>query len=287
MTGYGSGEHRLSGGKIIIEIRSVNHRFLDVRVRAPHRLGDLVPLLEALTRERFSRGRLDVLARAEGAVGAGATLDRERARAAWRELSALRDEIAPGQELPLSLLATVPDLFVPPAEDVRDDLRDAAKKAFAAAASALDDMRAVEGAALSDDLGKRIAKVRAIASAIAARAPLLVELQRKKLLERAERLRLSGELGVDGARLEQEIAVFAERVDIAEELTRLDAHCAQLEGLLGADGAVGRRIEFLLQELGREANTMGAKSLDAQISHAIVEAKAEIERMREQVQNVE
>jgi uncharacterized protein (TIGR00255 family) len=287
MTGYGSGEHRLSGGKIIVEIRSVNHRFLDVRVRAPHRLGDLVPLLEALTRERFSRGRLDVLARAEGAVGAGATLDRERARAAWRELSALRDEIAPGQELPLSLLATVPDLFVPPAEDVRDDLRDAAKKAFAAAASALDDMRAVEGAALSDDLGKRIAKVRAIASAIAARAPLLVELQRKKLLERAERLRLSGELGVDGARLEQEIAVFAERVDIAEELTRLDAHCAQLEGLLGADGAVGRRIEFLLQELGREANTMGAKSLDAQISHAIVEAKAEIERMREQVQNVE
>jgi uncharacterized protein (TIGR00255 family) len=130
--------------------------------------------------------------------------------------------------------------------------------------------------------------VRRIALEVARRGPEVLDVHRRRLKERAERLRVAAELGsVDPGRLEQEIALFAERVDIAEELTRLESHCAQFAQLVASTEAIGRRLDFLLQEMAREANTVGAKSPDAPIAHAIVEVKAEIERMREQVQNVE
>jgi uncharacterized protein (TIGR00255 family) len=149
-------------------------------------------------------------------------------------------------------------------------------------------MRDREGTALGHDLVKRLSSVRRIASDVAQRGPDVLDVHRRKLMERAERLRLAAELsGVDPGRLEQEIALFAERVDIAEELTRLESHCTQFAQLVSSPEAIGRRLDFLLQEMAREANTVGAKSPDAGIAHAIVEVKAEIERMREQVQNVE
>jgi uncharacterized protein (TIGR00255 family) len=136
-------------------------------------------------------------------------------------------------------------------------------------------------------LVRRLAHVRALAREIGSRSPDVLEAHRKRLRERAERIRIGTDIDVDAARLEQELAMFAERCDITEELTRLESHCTQMAGLLGCEEAIGRRLDFLLQEMAREANTVGAKSPDAQISHAIVEVKAEIERMREQVQNVE
>ena len=169
-----------------------------------------------------------------------------------------------------------------------DALRESVRRAFDAAIVALDEMRAREGAALASDLVKRLDGVRRIAGQVAKRAPDVVDAHRKKLKERAERLRASMEIGgIEPGRLEQEIALFAERVDIAEELTRLESHCAQFASLLAQEAQIGRRLDFLLQEMARESNTVGAKSPDATISHAIVELKAEIERMREQVQNVE
>jgi uncharacterized protein (TIGR00255 family) len=152
---------------------------------------------------------------------------------------------------------------------------------------ALDAMRVREGVALAEDLARRLARIRGLAQDISRRSPEVLELHRKRLRDRAERLRSSVELDVDTARLEQEIAIFAERSDISEELIRLESHCSQVSGLLDHDEGVGRRLDFLLQEMAREANTVGAKSPDAAISHAIVDVKAEIERMREQVQNVE
>ncbi|HTQ41936.1 MAG TPA: DUF1732 domain-containing protein, partial [Polyangiaceae bacterium] len=126
-----------------------------------------------------------------------------------------------------------------------------------------------------------------LAREVEKRAPEVIDAHRKRLRDRAERLRASTELDVDAARLEQEIAMFAERSDVCEELTRLESHCTQFASLLQADEPIGRRLDFLLQEMAREANTVGAKSPDAPIAHAVVEVKAEIERMREQVQNVE
>jgi uncharacterized protein (TIGR00255 family) len=287
MTGFGLGEVSLGNGKLEVEIRGVNHRFLDVRVRLPRELGDLAGFIEQVSREKLTRGRFEIAVRVEGTALSTPILDRERARIAYRALCDLRDEIAPGSEVPLSILGAIPDLFAFSAERETARVREAARGAFDLAVRALDAMRAVEGSALRADLVRRLDRIRGLCREVALRSPDVLEAHRKRLRDRAERLRASVDVDVDDSRLEQEIAIFAERSDVSEELTRLASHCAQFAGLLDGSEAVGRRLDFLLQEMAREANTVGAKSPDAQIAHAVVEVKAEIERMREQVQNVE
>ncbi len=287
MTGFGLGEVPLGSGRLGVEIRGVNHRFLDVRVRVPRELGDMATFVEQIAREKLTRGRYEVAMRVDGASLMAPSLDRDRARSAFRALCELRDELAPGTDVPLSLLAAVPDLFVSSAEREPDRVRSAARAAFEAAVRGLDAMREREGATLRDDLVRRIDRIRHLARDIERRAPHVLEAHRQRLRERADRLRTGGDVEVDGVRLEQEIAIYAERCDVCEELTRLESHCEQFVGLLGSQESTGRRLDFLLQEMAREANTIGAKSLDATVAHSVVDVKAEIERMREQVQNVE
>ncbi len=294
MTGFGVGEAPLAAhgktaptGKLSVEIRAVNHRYLDVRVRAPSQLPDLASSVEAIARERLTRGRFDVAVRLEGAALGAVTLHQERARSVFAALVALRDELAPGVDVPLSLLASVPNLFVPSIEQAGEEVRVALSAAFDAALESLDAMRLREGLALGDDIVRRLVTVRKLARSVNERAPQVVETYKKKLKERAERLRAASDVEIDPGRLEQEIALFADRVDICEELTRLESHTTHFETLLVSSDAVGRRLDFLLQEMAREANTIGSKSQDAGIAHSVVELKAEIERMREQVQNVE
>lgn len=291
MTGFGVGESTVgtaaSSGKLTVEIRAVNHRYLDIRVRAPSQLPDLGSTVETIARERLSRGRFDITVRLEGAALGAITIDRDRARGVFAALLALRDELAPNTEVPLSLLGTVPDLFVPTIEQEGDALRASVAAAFDAATKTLDAMRLREGLALGDDIVRRLCTVRKLAKSVSERSPQVVETYKRKLKERAERLRLASDLEIDPGRLEQEIALFADRVDIAEELTRLESHTTHFESLIASSEAVGRRLDFLLQEMAREANTIGSKSQDVGIAHAVVELKAEIERMREQVQNVE
>jgi uncharacterized protein (TIGR00255 family) len=286
MTGFGVGESPALAGKLVVELRAVNHRFLDVRVRAPRELGDLVSYAEQLGRERLSRGRIEVAIRLEGAGGSALALDLERARAAYRSLTTLRDELAPGSDVPLSLLAAVPDLFAPTSERERDSMRAACRVAFDRAVVALESMRTEEGRVLRDDLRGRLLSVRRASDAIGARAPQLVDAYHKRLRARLARL-LGPEVPLEQGRLEQEIALLADRSDVSEELTRLASHCAQFEALFDAREACGRRLDFLLQEMVREVNTIGSKAQDAEIAHLVVDAKSELERMREQVQNVE
>jgi len=286
MTGFGVGEALIgsAASRLTVEIRSVNHRFFDVHVRVPPQLTDLATIVEALARERLHRGRFDIGVRLDGSLLGATAIDRVRARSLFVELLALRDELAPGADVPLSLLGAVPDLFVPATELSGDALRASIKIAFEAALHVLDTMRLREGVVLSADLVGRLGTIRRLMDGLVARAPQVIESYRKRLTERADRLRVG--LDVEPGRLEQEIALFADRCDVAEELTRLEGHCAHFESLLGAD-VVGRRLDFLLQEMARETNTVGAKSQDLAIAHVVVELKAEIERMREQVQNVE
>lgn len=295
MTGFGVGEALLPdtdetlllGGKVTIDIRAVNHRFLDVRVRAPSQLPTVAHLIESLARERLTRGRFDVGVRLEGAVLGAMEIDRNRARSVFAALRALRDELAPEAEIPLSVLATVPDLFVPSIEREGAAVNEAMTTAFDRALTSLDGMRRREGLAIAEDLVRRIATTRHLTKAVSERAPLSVETYKRKLKERIDRLRQIPDLDIGEGRLEYEIALFAERIDVAEELTRLESHSEHFESLLESVEAVGRRLDFLLQEMAREANTIGAKSQDVTVAHAVVELKAEIERMREQVQNVE
>jgi len=287
MTGFGRGETSLGAGRVAAESRSVNHRTLEVRLHGPKETLPLTGEIGEIGRRHAQRGRLEVHVWIEGDTGARAVLDRELARDAFRALTTLRDELAPGEPVPLSLLATVPDLFTPASNGPSDALRGAVLSAVDRSLGALDEMRDREGAALATDIGSRLSTTRSLADQIRTRVPDAVAQQRRRLRERVERLTVDTAAQLEPARLEQEIALLADRTDIAEELTRLQSHFDQLETLLAQSDPIGRKLDFLLQELAREANTIGAKSQDASIAHLVVDLKAEIERMREQAQNVE
>jgi uncharacterized protein (TIGR00255 family) len=287
MTGFGRGEAPLGAGRVAAESRSVNHRSLEIRMHGPKETLALIGEVNEVGRKHAQRGRVEVHLWLEGETGLRAALDREAAREAFRALCALRDELAPSEPVPLSLLGAVPDLFIAPGEGPSVDLRQAVLAAVDASFRELDAMREREGQALGQDLRSRLGQARALAAQIGARVPEAVASQRRRLRERIERLTAESGLQLDAGRLEQEIALLADRTDIAEELTRLGSHCGQLDSLLGSVDAVGRKLDFLLQELAREANTIGAKAQDASIAHLVVDLKAEIERMREQAQNVE
>jgi uncharacterized protein (TIGR00255 family) len=214
-------------------------------------------------------------------------LDRERGRAAYQSFVQLRDELAPGQEVPLSLLGTVPELF---SKGVAIDAalaRTALKGACQQAIHQLVEMRNVEGVALRQELLLRLARTRELSDRIAERSDSLVAAYRQRLEERVARLLSDARVEVDPGRLELEIALLAEKTDVAEELARLASHFQQFEALTEKDEPVGRALDFLLQEIARETNTIGSKCQDADVSHRVVELKSEIERIREQVQNVE
>lgn len=283
MTGFGAGTAVLAGAKLGVEIRAVNHRYLDLRVRAPDQLPHLASAIESLARERLTRGRFDVQVRFDGAATAMA-IDKVRARSVFAAFKELRDELAPNEDVPLGLLGAIPELFVPAIERDGEALHAALAQAFDQAKAALDEMRDREGAALADDFRRRLATTRTLMATIRERAPAVVDLHRKRLAERVERLRDG--LTLDAARLEQEIVLFADKIDVAEELTRLEAHVDHFEALMSQNEA-GRQLNFVLQEASREVNTIGAKCQDVAVAHAVVDLKTEIERLREQVQNVE
>jgi len=287
MTGYGVARVGSGQAQVVVEARAVNHRFLEVRARAASGLSDHTQVLEEVGRARGQRGRLEITARLDGSLGGNIRLDAARATQAMRDLAALVAQLGRAEPVPLSLLSAVPDLFV---DDASRDARDLAGVVRQAANGALDQleaMRRTEGAALAEDIEKRLAKVDALASGVLARGDEAVDAARARLKVRIERLLRGTGVALDEARLEHEVAMLAERSDVAEELTRLQSHTSQLGALLKqGDEPVGRRIEFLLQEMGREINTLGSKATDLEITSAVLELKAELERMREQAQNI-
>jgi uncharacterized protein (TIGR00255 family) len=290
MTGFGVGDAPLGEGRVVAEARSVNQRFLDVRARLPREMADLTMLAEQTARERLRRGRVELVLHAEGAVLPRATLDRARARSAMLELATLRDELAPSAELPLSLLTAVPDLFTLPAGDAIETTREAVQRAVERALEAMGVMCEREGAALATDLGARAKNVRALVNEVRVAAERGKEALRRRAKDRIERAigsSSAGEIGLDATRLEAEIVLLVERGDASEELARLESHLDQLETALPDPTPVGRRLDFLLQEMTREANTLGAKAQDASVAQLVVTMKVELERLREQAQNVE
>lgn len=296
MTGFGVGDARVPGGRVVAEIRSVNQRFLDVRARVPRELADLSLFAEQVARERLRRGRVDLVVHTEGTLASGVTLDKERARTALRAFAELSAELAGGpdalpiaKEIPLSLLATVPDLFAPPSGHAVEALRAAVKQAIERAVDAMEAMCKREGEALAADLNGRAAALRELVAEVAQLADTTRDAARRRMRERVVRLLSDAALEVDAARVETEVVLLADRSDVTEEVTRLGSHLDQLGSVLQAEHGepVGRRLDFLLQEMLREANTLGAKAQDAALSHRVVAVKVELERLREQVQNIE
>lgn len=292
MTGFGRASFRIGEVGFDIETRSVNHRHLDVRIRLPRVLASLEPALKECVQAKLSRGKVDlVVSMPDGAVPlVTVEVDREaalayaRAAAALAETDGIEGSLQVGTLLSLPGVARLAERELPQGE-LEDGMRAAAIEAL----EALDAMRVSEGGALERDLSARLAIVDEIARSLEARAGVVQQAVRERFRRRAQQL--EQETGfLDEGRLHQEIVIAADRLDIVEEIVRLRSHVEQF-GEIVASGApgqpVGRRLDFLLQEFGREANTIGSKGSDSPIAHQVVDLKTEIERMREQVQNIE
>jgi uncharacterized protein (TIGR00255 family) len=287
MTGYGRGAVERGAVHATVDVRSVNHRFLDLKLRGGQLPAAVEDAIAARVRAVIERGAVAIAVDLRGGAAGGARIDGDAAVRAHRMLAELAARLAvPGPDL--ALVLAQPGVVT--AGDALDDgSAAAALDALDAALVQLDAMRAAEGAALAAEIGRRLdelAALRAQIDALAADVPRQVA---RRLTERVRRLvDDAGAAGaLDPGRLAQEIAVLAERADVTEELVRLTSHLDQARALLAQAGAVGRRLEFLVQEIGRELNTIGAKAPAAEISAAIVDAKAALEKIREQVQNVE
>jgi len=292
MTGYGHAAFEAEGIGFEVEVRSVNHRHLDARVRLPRGLAGFEGELRAWIAERVARGKIDASVRALSAGAPAETVELDLT-AAERYLRAAR-ELGERYGVPGSLdvrgLLGLPGVArVVDRELAEEAVRAPLAAAVGAALDALEAMRAAEGAALDRELRGRLARIQALVEGVEARSAEVQRGVRERLRKRAEQLR--DEVGgLDEGRLHQEVVWAADRLDVTEEVVRLRSHASQFLGVLDAAGAqqpAGRRLEFLLQEMAREANTIGSKGSDAPIAHQVVDLKAELERLREQVQNVE
>jgi uncharacterized protein (TIGR00255 family) len=288
MTGFGRGEAIGRGRTFTVEVQSVNHRFLEVRSRVPKRLTGLEPRIQQAIQERFFRGHFEVLILDKDLDGRARTLkvDVPLARQFVDALRTIQQALNLPGEVTLEMLTSQRDLIaVEESAESLDESWGELSPALANALEALAQMRRREGEALLANLRGHLDQVEATLTGIVDRSPALVRAQLDRLRERVAEL-MDGHLP-DPARLEQEVALLAERSDVTEECDRLRSHLAQFRSALEQPGAQGRRLDFLLQEMNREANTIGSKSADAALAHEVVWLKTSIERLREQVQNLE
>ncbi len=290
MTGRGAGRAAGRLARVEVELSSVNRKQLDVDVGLPRFLAAQEARVQERIRRRLSRGRVTGeirVAWTEAAQAAGAQVDLGLARATVAALRGAAKKLGLPDDLKASALLALPGLVTNThAEREQEGLWPVVARALDAALAKLQAMRRAEGAALARDLQARLKTLRRLAGEIAARAPGVAAAYRRNLLKRIGAALPGRELAGD-ERLLKEIALFADKVDITEELVRLDSHLAQAASLVKAGGVAGRTLDFLVQEMGREINTVGAKANDGEITRRVVAAKTELERIREQVQNIE
>lgn len=288
MTGFGRGESTGDRGRFIVEAKSVNHRFSEIVVRMPKSFIQLEDRIRRLVAEQVSRGRVDVFVTREesGLRNRQLQIDKNLAMAYYNALRELGRAIGSNAEITADTLAKLPELFsIQEIEEEVDALWPGLQEALLVALASLVAMRETEGRALSHDLLYRVGLIEGLISTVHERAPFIVAEYRRRLEKRIEEM-LPGAV-VDPARLATEVALFAERSDITEELKRLESHLEQLRSIVMAGDSVGRKLDFLLQEINREINTIGSKGGDLTIARVVVEAKSELEKIREQVQNIE
>lgn len=293
MTGFGRGEYSDDTSKVTVEIRSVNHRYLDISVRMPRKYAFAEEAVKSAVKERAHRGKIDVGIMVDniGQSDSDVRLDTELAAKYYDALSTLLDSFDFGDEsrVSLSLLSRMPDVIKTSAAEEDEDAVTA--RLLAAAGKALDDfcsMRETEGEKLAADLLARADTVDDLRARIKERAPEIGREYAEKFRARVEEI-LDGVYEVPEERIALEAAIFADKANVTEELVRLDSHVSQLRDFLRTEGdvSIGKKIDFLIQEMNREANTIGSKSNDREITSLMLDLKAEIEKIREQVQNIE
>jgi uncharacterized protein (TIGR00255 family) len=280
MTGFGRGSVDAGERRLRVEIRSVNHRGLDLKIRSGDSDAFCDSEIARAVRAAVERGAVTVLIRDESAA-ASAGIDAGKVRALYGALEQLRQELKIAEPVTLGTVGAYLGASHGTALS-GEPLWEALRPAVAAALEELTAMRAREGAALAVDLGARRSRLGELAASLRARAALLPEKFSQRLHER-----LAGQTTIEPGRLAQEVALMAERLDVSEELVRLETHLVHLGEILTGSGAVGRKLDFVVQEIGRELNTVASKAQDAEMAAVVIDAKAELEKLREQAQNVE
>lgn len=289
MTGFGTAEGPVGGTRVSVELRSVNHRFFNPNLKLPSALSRFEGEVREAIRQRVARGHVTVSARVVRESETAALIDEARFAAAAAALKALQERHGLGGAVDVATVLRMPDILQMARDDAGLDTATVEEllAVVEAAVTALQAMRAAEGARLAQVIGERLTLVEQAVGRIAVRAPERVVAQRDRLRENVEKL--AGGIAVDPQRLAQEIAILADRLDVGEELDRFASHIAAFREAMASktgDG-VGKRLGFLLQEMLREANTTGSKANDAPMLQDVVAIKEELERIREQVENVE
>lgn len=288
MTGYGRGEAVVAGKKFTFELKAVNHRYKEVVIRLPRALTNLEDRIRRLIQEHIARGRVDGFLSLEECGEKSATVKVDKALAAsyYKAMKELQETLGIDGEIKLNQLVAMPGVLI--AEEPDENIEEwwpAIQIAVETAVKDLVHMRTVEGEQLEKDILSRVERLASLNRSIAERSPLVVEEYREKLTTRLNDYIRDGVITPD--RLAAEAAIFAERSSITEENVRLESHLQQMKSCLQAGEAVGRKLDFLIQEMNREINTIASKAGDLEISRIVVEAKSELEKIREQVQNIE
>jgi uncharacterized protein (TIGR00255 family) len=287
MTGFGSGRARVGDEEVSVELRSVNHKFCEVKLRLPRELSSADAVLQKQIKDRIARGVVDALVRrhSTASTASAPVIDLALAREYRQRMTELASALRLPDEITLREIASQPGVLRLEERGVNTEAAlEATQLALDSALAALTAMRRVEGEALQRDLTLRLDKIAAEVAQVSQLVPQSVQEHHRRVAARVEEL---ARVGVDPQRLAQEVAFFAERTDVTEEMTRLQSHLQQCRDLIAGNEPAGRKLDFLVQEMHREVNTTGSKSQHAEISRSIVELKSELERLREQVQNVE
>ncbi len=288
MTGFGRAKQEIGGKTITVELRAVNHRYLDCTVKAPRQYGFLDDALKKAAAARIARGKVEIFVTVETQELGDTTVTVNHALAAQylaalHELSeryGLRDDIT------VMSLAKMPDVLGSERvdQDMDEMIRDVTA-VFAQACDGFDEMRLREGEKLADDVRSRAAEIERLVGEVEVRSPERVREYREKLLARMQEV--LADTNIDETRIVTEAAIYADKTAVDEETVRLRSHLHQLDGMLREEKPIGRKLDFLVQEMNREANTIGSKANDVDMAQTVVNIKSEIEKIREQIQNIE
>jgi uncharacterized protein (TIGR00255 family) len=288
MTGYGRGESEDGGAKVSVEVNSVNRKQSDVVINLPRELAALEPRIRQAVSDRLSRGRTNVVVVCDpnANLARKLALDSSLARSYHEAMRSLQSELGAAGEITIGMILQAPGVLRFSENGIEpNEAWPAVEEALGSALTELIKMRAREGKHLAKDLIQRLKLVRQSLKEVRKMHPAVAAKYRETLLERIAKAGL--ELAPNDERLLKEVAFFADRSDVSEELTRLESHLAQFAHHLRKDEPVGRTLEFITQEISRELNTLGAKAGDAEISRHVVACKSEVEKIREQIQNLE
>ncbi len=289
MTGFGRGEASGDNFFVSAEIKTVNNRYLDLHLRLPNELQPIEPKLKKIAANRISRGRADINIQYERDSVVEYEINRPLVTGFLSALKEVKDEFDLKGEPNLNAIVKLPNALVAKRKDLSEDFIEGVYAAFEEALNGLDLMRTNEGESLKADFNSILDRIEELIPAIEKEAETVPQEYRERLSKKIEHILSKEEIPteVDQARLAQEVAFLSEKADIAEEITRLRSHIIQFRDILDEDGAIGKRLDFLTQELNREANTIASKTNNLIIKESALRLKSEIEKIREQVQNIE